>query len=85
MFAAEKIAPEPEEVIDRVPVVNAFDAIVVGVAVKLAYVPPIAATETAATVASERRMFLESISAVPFAVGCPQCRHDRKGNERRRV
>jgi hypothetical protein len=54
MFEAEKMAPEPERLMVSVPLANALLAIVVGVAVKLAYVPPIAATEatpTAATVA----------------------------------
>lgn len=36
MLPAEKIAPEPVRLIVSVPVVKAFDAIVVGVAVKLA-------------------------------------------------
>ena len=44
-IAAElKMAPEPERLIESEPEANALDAIVVGVAVKLAKVPPTAAT-----------------------------------------
>jgi len=52
---------------DIVPVVNALLEIVVGVAVKFAYVPPTATTPTAATDASERRIFVFSVRiACPF-------------------
>src|SRR5439155_10245624 len=66
---AEKIAPDPERVIESEPAANAFEAIEVGVAVKFAKVPPTAATATSATAASERRVFLNMPSLnmrVPF-------------------
>jgi len=55
---AEKMAPDPERVIESEPAANALEAIEVGVAVKFAKVPPTAATATTATVASERRIFV---------------------------
>ena len=66
---AEKIAPEPERVMDSDPVVNALDATEVGVAVKFAKVPPTAATATIATAPSERRIFVNVVflnMRVPF-------------------
>src|SRR5205807_8314690 len=58
-IAAElKMAPEPERLIVSEPEANAFDAIVVGVAVKFAKVPPTAATATTATAARLRRIFV---------------------------
>jgi hypothetical protein len=58
-IAAElKIAPEPERLIVSEPEANALDAIVVGVAVKFAKVPPTAATAATATAARLRRIFV---------------------------
>jgi hypothetical protein len=51
------MAPEPERVIVSEPEAKALDAIVVGVAVKLAKVPPTAATATTETAARLRRIF----------------------------
>jgi hypothetical protein len=59
MFEAEKIAPEPERLIESVPVAKALLEIVTGVAVKLAHVPPAAAMETMETAAT--------VSAILFA------------------
>jgi hypothetical protein len=53
-----KMAPEPERLIVSEPEANAFDEIVVGVAVKLAKVPPTVATATAAIAAMLRRIFV---------------------------
>jgi hypothetical protein len=58
-IAAElKMAPEPERLIVSEPVAKAFDEIVVGVAVKLAKVPPTVATATTAIAARLRRIFV---------------------------
>jgi len=51
------MAPEPERLIVREPEANALDAIVVGVAVKFAKVPPTAAIATTPTAATLRRIF----------------------------
>ena len=73
-IAAElKMAPEPERFIVSVPDAKALDAIVVGVAVKLAKVPPTAATATTATAARLRRIFvsgrcLNIVRVGPFMV-----------------
>jgi hypothetical protein len=73
-IAAElKMAPEPERSIVSVPEAKAFDAIVVGVAVKFAKVPPTAATVTTATAARLRRIFdngrcLSIMRVSPFVV-----------------
>jgi hypothetical protein len=53
-----KMAPEPERLIVSEPEANALDEIVVGVAVKLAKVPPTAATATTAIAARLRRIFV---------------------------
>src|ERR1700756_5909278 len=60
IFIAEalKMAPEPERLIVSEPEANALDVIDVGVAVKLAKVPPTAATATTDTAARLRRIFL---------------------------
>ena len=60
IFCAEtlKMAPEPERPIERVPVANALDAIVTGVAVKFAYVPPSAPAEMTPTARTESMVFL---------------------------
>jgi len=55
--AEEKIAPEPERLIVSEPEAKALDAIVVGVAVKFAKVPPTAATATTEIAAKLRRSF----------------------------
>src|SRR5881628_2395427 len=75
IFIAEavKMAPEPERLIVSVPEANAFDAIVVGLAVKLAKVPPTAATATSARAARLRRIFvsgrfLNMVRVSPFVV-----------------
>jgi hypothetical protein len=47
-----------------VPAANALFEIVTGVAVKLAYVPPAAAIETALTAAAVRAIFLEVWSLI---------------------
>jgi hypothetical protein len=71
-IAAElKMAPEPERLIVSEPEAKALDAIVVGVAVKLAKVPPTAATVTTETAARLRRIFesgsfLSIVRASPF-------------------
>src|SRR5919201_1915420 len=52
------MAPEPDRVIDSEPDANALEAIVVGVAVKLAKVPPTAATVTTETAAKVSRIFV---------------------------
>jgi hypothetical protein len=52
------MAPEPERLIVSEPEANALDEIVVGVAVKLAKVPPTAATATTAIAARLRRIFV---------------------------
>src|SRR5690242_11764449 len=59
ILAAEsaKTAPLPDRVIVSEPDVNALFEIVVGVAVKLAYVPPTAAIETVPTAAIVARTF----------------------------
>ena len=59
IFIAEalKMAPEPERVIVSEPDANALESIAVGVAVKLAKVPPTAATVTTETAASVSRIF----------------------------
>src|SRR5204863_6945695 len=58
-IAAElKMASEPERVIVSEPEANALDEIVVGVAVKLAKVPPTAATATTEIAARLRRIFV---------------------------
>src|SRR5436190_3804789 len=58
-IAAEvKIAPEPERLIVSEPEANALDEIVVGVAVKLAKVPPTVATATTEIAARLRRIFV---------------------------
>jgi len=51
------MAPEPERVIESVPEAKALDEIAVGVAVKLAKVPPTAATAITETAARLRRIF----------------------------
>src|SRR5204862_1835580 len=57
--AAElKMAPEPDRLIVSEPEANALDEIVVGVAVKLAKVPPTAATATTEIAARLRRIFV---------------------------
>src|SRR5919197_529564 len=66
-----KMAPEPERLIVSEPEAKALDAIVVGVAVKLAKVPPTAATVTTETAARLRRIFesgsfLSIVRAGPF-------------------
>jgi hypothetical protein len=72
-IAAElKMAPEPERLIVSEPEANALDAIVVGVAVKFAKVPPTAATATTATAARLRRSFesgrfLNMVRVSPFS------------------
>jgi len=60
IFIAEalKMAPEPERVIVSEPDANAFAEIDVGVEVKLAKVPPIAATEIAPRAARLRRILV---------------------------
>jgi hypothetical protein len=59
IIAAElKMAPEPERLIVSEPEAKALDAIVVGVAVKFAKVPPTAATAATATAARLRRIFV---------------------------
>src|ERR1700704_5517733 len=75
IFIAEalKMAPEPERVIESVPDAKAFDAIVVGVAVKLAKVPPTAATAITETAARLRRIFdsgrfLSIVRVSPFGL-----------------
>jgi hypothetical protein len=78
MFPELKIAPEPERLIVRVPLVNAFDEIVVGEAVKFAYVPPTATAETAAIEASVRRILVENMSSLSFR-GCRD--EDRRRRE----
>src|SRR5690349_24059539 len=72
-IAAEvKIAPEPERLIVSEPEANALDEIVVGVAVKLAKVPPTVATATAAIAAMLRRIFVSGrffmVRVGPFSV-----------------
>jgi hypothetical protein len=58
-IAAElKMAPEPERVMVSEPEANALDEIVVGVAVKLAKVPPTVATATTEIAARLRRIFV---------------------------
>jgi hypothetical protein len=58
-IAAElKMAPEPERLIVSEPEANALDEIVVGVAVKLAKVPPTAATAAIEITARLRRIFV---------------------------
>src|SRR5687767_1137373 len=64
MLAAEKTAPEPERSISSVPAAKALLEIVTGVAVKLAYVPPAAAMETALTAAAVSAIFLEVWSLI---------------------
>jgi hypothetical protein len=71
---AVKMAPEPERVIERVPEAKAFDAIAVGVAVKLAKVPPTAATAIREMAARLRRIFdrgrfLSILRVSPFGFG----------------
>jgi len=75
IFIAEalKMAPEPERVIESVPEAKALDAIAVGVAVKLAKVPPTAATATTEMAARLRRIFdggrfLSMLRVNPFLV-----------------
>jgi hypothetical protein len=74
-IAAElKIAPEPERVIVSEPDANALDAIDVGVAVKLAKVPPTAAIVMTETAARVRRIFdsgrfLSILRVSPFGGG----------------
>jgi hypothetical protein len=75
IFIAEalKMAPEPERVIESVPEAKALDAIVVGVAVKLAKVPPTAATAITETAARLRRIFdsgrfLSIVRVSPFGL-----------------
>src|SRR3954466_8490126 len=57
MAAELKIAPEPDRDIVSEPEANALDEIVVGVAVKLAKVPPTAATATTEIAARLRWIF----------------------------
>ena len=71
---AVKMAPEPERVIESVPEAKALDAIAVGVAVKLAKVPPTAATAITEVAARVRRIFdrgrfLSICVSVPFGFG----------------
>src|SRR2546430_3260017 len=78
-----KIAQEPERLIVSEPEAKALDAIVVGVAVKLAKVPPTAATVTTETAARLRKIFdsgrfLSIVRASPFwltrkASTAPEC------------
>src|SRR6478672_2436731 len=68
------MAPEPERVIESVPEAKALDAIAVGVAVKLAKVPPTAATAITEIAARVRRIFdsgrfLSICVSVPFGFG----------------
>jgi hypothetical protein len=64
-----KMAPEPERLIVSEPEANALDEIVVGVAVKLAKVPPTVATATAATAAMLRRIFVSGRFLLMVRVG----------------
>src|SRR5919198_5321136 len=87
IFIAEalKIAPEPERLIVSEPEAKALDAIVVGVAVKLAKVPPTAATVTTDTAASVRRIFesgsfLSIVRASPFTGFSVRHLHRKPGN-----
>ena len=70
---AVKMAPKPERVMERYPEAKALDAIAVGVAVKLAKVPPTAATaitEVAARVQEDLRQWevLEHFACRSFRV-----------------
>src|SRR2546423_7654851 len=70
---ALKMAPEPERLIVSEPEANALDAIDVGVAVKLAKVPPTAATATTEMAARVRRIFVSGrfllmVRVSPFMV-----------------
>src|SRR5437868_11959496 len=56
--AALNTAPEPERLIVSEPLEKALFEMVVGVAVKLAYVPPVATVVTAPTAASVARIFV---------------------------
>ena len=56
--AALNTAPEPERLIVSEPLEKALFEMVVGVAVKLAYVPPVATIVTAPTAASVARIFV---------------------------
>jgi hypothetical protein len=64
-----KMAPEPERLIVSEPEANALDEIVVGVAVKLAKVPPTVATATAAIAAMLRRIFVSGRFLLMVRVG----------------
>src|SRR6266480_2443487 len=73
-IAAEvKIAPEPDRLIVSEPEANALDEIVVGVAVKLAKVPPTVATAATEIAARLRRIFVSGrflviVRVSPFSV-----------------
>src|SRR6266496_3794953 len=75
IFIAEalKMAPEPERVIVSEPDAKALEAMEVGVAVKLAKVPPTAATARTEMAARLRRIFvsgrvLSMVRVSPFVV-----------------
>src|SRR4051812_27885880 len=72
MAAELKMAPEPERLMVSEPEANALDAIVVGVALKFAKVPPTVATAATARAARLRRIFvsgrfLSMVRVSPFS------------------
>jgi hypothetical protein len=69
MAAELKIAPEPERLIVSEPEANALELIVVGVAVKLAKVPPTAATAATEIAARLRRIFVSGRFLIMVRVG----------------